>query len=178
MEADLASKAAAAEKVRADLRTAELAGQNDLAAKLRRDEVQLGLNIRKMEQLRRLGPEPGLVQEVERLALERTLSQAEVMLSCLSSLSCLASPLASSPRPPPVCVLDGASTCSEPESLLPLSLNVRKLVLVGSDRGTLTVNSHTAQSLNYGQSLFSRLASISPPLRIDEDEDQDNCSNK
>ena len=167
VEADLASKAAAAEKVRAELRAAQLAGEDDLAAKLRREEAQLRLNIRKMEQLRRLDPEPGLLQEVERLALQRTVREAEVMLGCLSSLSSLASALASSPRSVSVCVLDGATSCSEPECLLPLSLNVRKLVLVGSDTETVTVTSQTARTLNYSQSLFSRLASISPPLRID-----------
>ena len=178
VEADLASKARAVGKVRDDLRAAQLAGQEDLAAKLRRDEAQLSLNINKLERLRRLGPESGLLQEVESLATERTLREADVMLSSLASLSSLSSALASSPRPVSVCVLVGAGSCPEPDCLLPLSLGVRKLVLVGSESDTVTVTSQTARNLNYGQSLFSRLASIYPPLRIDQEQDRDNFSNK
>ena len=86
VEADLASKARAAEKMRQDLRSAQLAGDGDLAAKLRRDEARLCLNISKMEErLQRLAPDPGLVEEVERLAVERTVREADVILSCLSS---------------------------------------------------------------------------------------------
>ena len=58
----------------------------DLAAKLRKDEARLCLNISKMEErLQRLAPDPGLVEEVERLAVERTVREADVILSCLSS---------------------------------------------------------------------------------------------
>ena len=147
----------------------QLAGDGDLAAKLRRDEARLCLNISKMEErLQRLAPDPGLVEEVERLAVERTEREADVILSCLASpLERYLHP-ASCPRPVSLCLLDGADTCPEPECLLPLSLKVRKVVLVGSDTGTVRVTSQTALSLNYGQSLFSRLASISPPLRMDQ----------
>ena len=66
-------------------RSAQLAGDGDLAAKLRRDEARLCLNISKMEErLQRLAPDPGLVEEVERLAVERTVKEADVILSCLS----------------------------------------------------------------------------------------------
>ena len=64
----------------------QLAGDGDLSAKLRRDEARLCLNISKMEErLQRLAPDPGLVEEVERLAVERTVREADVILSCLSS---------------------------------------------------------------------------------------------
>ena len=67
-------------------RSAQLAGDGNLAAKLRRDEARLCLNISKMEErLQRLAPDPGLVEEVERLAVERTVREADVILSCLSS---------------------------------------------------------------------------------------------
>ena len=67
-------------------RSAQLAGDGNLAAKLRRDEARLCLNISKMEeQLQWLAPDPGLVEEVERLAVERTVREADVILSCLSS---------------------------------------------------------------------------------------------
>ena len=63
-------------------RTAQLAGDGNLAAKLRRDEARLCLNISKMEErLQRLAPDPGLVEEVERLAVERTVVPEYILLS-------------------------------------------------------------------------------------------------
>ena len=103
---------------------------------------------------------------LEREALERrVVGEADVVLSCLSS------PLERCLPPVSVCILDRADTCPEPESLLPLQLGVSKLVLLGSEdtTGPLAVSSQTARDLNYGQSLFSRLASVSPPLRIDRE---------
>ena len=57
-----------------------------------------------------------------------------------------------------VCVMDEASQCVEPESLIPLKLGFRKLVLVGDhEQLPATVTCRRAQQSGYQQSLFGRM---------------------
>ena len=165
VEADLACKRRAAVLLRAEVGRAEEEGEKDLAAKLRRDLAQLETSVRRLDQETTRDLEPPVMEEVERIAHERSLVTADVILSPLSY------PLERILLPPPgrplsVCVVDEASSLTEPESLLALQLMAGRLVLVGSSQETPTVLSATARQMNYGQSLYSRLSASSSVLRL------------
>ncbi|XP_049957328.1 uncharacterized protein LOC126473983 [Schistocerca serialis cubense] len=58
------------------------------------------------------------------------------------------------------CIVDEATQCSEPESLIPLLLGINCLVLVGDpEQLPATVISQEAKKLGLGQSMFARLRS-------------------
>ncbi|XP_057318483.1 probable helicase senataxin [Microplitis mediator] len=57
-----------------------------------------------------------------------------------------------------VCIIDDATLSSEPESLLPLTLGVKQLILVGDSKQLpVSIRSDTAKENNYHKSLFSRI---------------------
>ncbi|XP_060519911.1 uncharacterized protein LOC132698076 isoform X2 [Cylas formicarius] len=59
------------------------------------------------------------------------------------------------------CIIDEATQCHEVESLMPLTLGINKLVLVGDPKQlAATVTNMEAAALNYGQSFFSRVANV------------------
>ncbi|CAG9761525.1 unnamed protein product [Ceutorhynchus assimilis] len=59
---------------------------------------------------------------------------------------------------PTCCIIDEATQCHEPESLLPTMLGIDKIVMVGDPRQlNATILSKEASQLGFGESLFSRL---------------------
>ena len=61
-------------------------------------------------------------------------------------------------RPFDICIVDEASQCVEPESLLPLKLGFKKMIMVGDpEQLPATVTSMTAKNNRYDTSMFSRL---------------------
>ncbi|XP_051154266.1 probable helicase senataxin isoform X2 [Leptopilina boulardi] len=58
----------------------------------------------------------------------------------------------------PICIVDEATQCSEPENLIPLMLGVKKLILVGdTNQLPATIISKKAKEMGLDQSLFSRI---------------------
>lgn len=58
----------------------------------------------------------------------------------------------------PICIVDEATQCCEPENLIPLMLGVKKLILVGdTNQLPATVISKKAKEYGLDQSLFARL---------------------
>ncbi|KAK7873017.1 hypothetical protein R5R35_000317 [Gryllus longicercus] len=56
------------------------------------------------------------------------------------------------------CIIDEATQCTEPESLIPLMLGIERLVLVGDpEQLPATVLSQVAKTKSFGQSLFNRI---------------------
>ncbi|XP_057374382.1 uncharacterized protein LOC130695286 [Daphnia carinata] len=65
------------------------------------------------------------------------------------------------PRPFLCCIIDDASLCTEPQTLMPLSLGIKKLILVGDvELAPFTLNSSVAKQSRLDQSLFSRFHSF------------------
>ena len=61
-------------------------------------------------------------------------------------------------RPFDICVVDEASQCVEPESLLPLKLGFKKMIMVGDpEQLPATVTSMTAKNNRFDTSMFTRL---------------------
>ena len=61
-------------------------------------------------------------------------------------------------RPFAICIMDEASQCFEPSSLIPLRLGFNKLVLIGDpEQLSATVNSQQAKNLSLGVSLYHRI---------------------
>jgi len=70
-----------------------------------------------------------------------------------------------------VCIIDEAGQCVEPEALIPLQYNMKKLVLVGDHKQLpATVISRTAKDHRYDSSLFKRLFTSSEQLQFQEDQ--------
>jgi len=169
LEKDKRSKQISAENLLSDQRRAEEKGERDLAAKLKRDHREKRDQIEKINnELRK--PLGGKVQkDIDRIAIEKSLAEADVILTTLSSsltsymekylvdgvgTSKSVGPL----RPVSVCIMDEASQCVEPEALIPLKFGFCKLVMVGDhEQLPATVTSRKAQEYNYKQSLYQRL---------------------
>ena len=186
IERDIRAKQQAAEQLLADQRRAEASGRRDLAAKLRRDHRDKLAQVDKLRAEMKKPLNHKSRKDVERIAVERTLAEADVILTTLSSsltshmekylVHGLGTSKAVGPlRPVSVCIMDEASQAVEPEALIPLKYGFCKLVMVGDhEQLPATVTSRKAQQLDYQQSLFSRLISClsgagagSPVLRLD-----------
>ena len=188
MEKDLRAKQATAEAIKVEQVKAEKAGQKDLAAKLYRDHKDKMQQIEKLKVEMRKPLSSKCRKDTERVAVEKTLAEADVILTTLSSS--LTSPMerylvqghglgtsksVGHMRPVSVCIMDEASQAVEPEALIPLKFGFCKLVMVGDhEQLPATVTSKRAQDLDYQQSLFSRLISFmgstpgpSPVLKLD-----------
>ena len=188
MEKDLKAKLVTAESLKSEQTKAERLGQRDLAAKLRRDHKEKMHQIDKIRAEMRKPLNNKGRKDTERVAVERTLAEADVILTTLSSSLTFpmerylvqgqglgTSKSVGYMRPVSVCIMDEASQAVEPEALIPLKFGFCKLVMVGDhEQLPATVTSRKAQSLDYQQSLFSRLISFmgatpgpSPVLRLD-----------
>ncbi|XP_018569596.1 probable helicase senataxin isoform X2 [Anoplophora glabripennis] len=70
------------------------------------------------------------------------------------------------------CIVDEATQCTEPESLLPIQLGIEKIVLVGDPQQLpAVVCNKEAQQLGYGRSLFARIDEnfandVNSPIRM------------
>jgi len=186
VEWDMRSKQEAASQLLTEQVRAEQEGRTDLAAKLRRDYREKLAQINRLSNEMKKPLNPKSVKSINRLAVEKTLSEADVILTTLSSsrfgplekylvegAGC--SKAAGIMRAFSVCIMDEASQCVEPEALMPLKYGFSKLVMVGDhEQLPATVTSRRAQELDYQQSLFSRLISRlasqpgpSPVLRLE-----------
>ncbi|KAI9556972.1 hypothetical protein GHT06_016766 [Daphnia sinensis] len=59
------------------------------------------------------------------------------------------------------CIIDDASLCTEPQTLIPLTLGIKKLVLIGDvELAPFALNSSVAKESRLDQSLFSRFHSF------------------
>ena len=186
VETDMRSKQEAAEQLLRDQVQAEQEGRTDLAAKLRRDYRNKLAQINRLTSESRKPLNLKSRKDIDRIAVERTLAEADIILSTLSSsrfaplekylvegaATCKAVGVM---RPVSVCIMDEASQCVEPEALMPLKYGFCKLVMVGDhEQLPATVTSRKAQLLDYQQSLFSRLIAQmtsqpgpSPVLRLE-----------
>ena len=88
-------------------------------------------------------------------------------------------------RPFDICVVDEASQCMEPESLLPLKLGFTKMIMVGDpEQLPATVTSMTAKNNRFDTSMFTRLfkfledASVANMADGNKGKDDDKVSNK
>ncbi|KAL5289141.1 SETX.2 family protein [Megaselia abdita] len=82
------------------------------------------------------------------------LSNAEVV--CTTLPSCVR--LFNSTQQFDICIIDEATQCTEPWSLMPLQFGIKHFILVGDTQQLpATVTSMTAQNHRFGQSLFSRI---------------------
>ena len=185
VERDVRSKQKAAEQILAEQVRAEQDGRTDLAAKLRRDYREKLAQINRLTHETKKPLNAKSRRDIERIAVERTLSGADVILTTLSSSKFRplekylvegagTSKAVGAMKPVSVCIIDEASQCVEPEALMPLKYGFSKLVMVGDhEQLPATVTSRRAQELDYQQSLFSRLISSmesqpgpSPILRL------------
>ncbi|XP_032787316.2 uncharacterized ATP-dependent helicase C29A10.10c [Daphnia magna] len=65
------------------------------------------------------------------------------------------------PRPFLCCIIDDASLCTEPQTLIPLTLGIKKLILVGDvELSPFILHSSVAKESRLDQSLFSRFHSF------------------
>ena len=142
IERDIRAKQQAAEQLLADQRRAEASGRRDLAAKLRRDHRDKLAQVDKLRAEMKKPLNHKSRKDVERIAVERTLAEADVILTTLSSsltshmekylVHGLGTSKAVGPlRPVSVCIMDEASQAVEPEALIPLKYGFCKLVMVG-----------------------------------------------
>jgi len=187
LEKDERSKQAAANQIYAEKLQAEADGKVDLASKLNRDYREKVQQIEKIKTELRKPLDTRSRKDLERLAAEKTMAEADIILSTLSSSTSAqmekyfvhgvgTSKSVGNMRPISVCIMDEASQCVEPEALIPLKLGFCKLVMVGDhEQLPATVTSRKAQQLDYQQSLFGRLFSYftglagegcSPVLRL------------
>lgn len=187
LEKDERSKQAAANQIYAEKLQAEAEGKADLASKLNRDYREKVQQIDKIKTERRKPLDTRSRKDLERLAAEKTMAEADIILATLSSSTSGqmekyfvhgvgTSKCVGNLRPISVCIMDEASQCVEPEALIPLKLGFCKLVLVGDhEQLPATVTSRKAQQFDYQQSLFGRLFSYftgltggggSPVLRL------------
>ncbi|KAJ6634230.1 Helicase sen1, partial [Pseudolycoriella hygida] len=82
------------------------------------------------------------------------LEGANVICTTLNSCCALSSKISRMD----VCIIDEATQCNEPTSLIPLQFGVKSLILVGDTKQLpSTVVSEIAKQYNYDQSLFQRL---------------------
>ncbi|XP_037044454.1 uncharacterized protein LOC119080290 isoform X2 [Bradysia coprophila] len=82
------------------------------------------------------------------------LEGANVICTTLNSCCALSSKISTID----VCIIDEATQCNEPTSLIPLQFGVKSLILVGDTKQLpSTVLSEIAKQYNYDQSLFQRL---------------------
>jgi len=171
LEKDERNKQSAANQIYAEKMKAEAEGKVDLAGKLNRDYKEKVQQIDKIKAELRKPLDTRSRKELERVAADRTMASADIILATLSSSlsgqmeryfvqgvgTCKE---AGSLRPISVCIMDEASQCVEPEALIPLKLGFCKLVMVGDhEQLPATVTSRKAQQLDYQQSLFGRLFS-------------------
>jgi len=171
LEKDERNKQSAANQIYAEKMKAEAEGKTDLAGKLTRDYKEKFQQIEKIKAEIRKPLDMKTRKELERVAAERTLAGADIILATLSSsLSAQmekyfiqgvgTSKGVGSLRPISVCIMDEASQCVEPEALIPFKLGFCKLVMVGDhEQLPATVTCRKAQQLDYQQSLFGRLFS-------------------
>ena len=186
VERDLRAKQKAAEQLLRDQVRAEQDGRMDQAAKLKRDYKEKLAQVERLSNEMKKPLNPKSRKDIERIAVEKTLAGAEVILTTLSSSNFgplekyLVEKVGTSKsvgamKPVSVCIMDEASQCVEPEALMPLKFGFVKLVMVGDhEQLPATVLSRRAKELDYQQSLFSRLISSmaslagpSPVLRLE-----------
>merc|ERR1712083_217216 len=132
----------------------------------------MGRQVNKIKaQLKNPQVDPRNQHQMRKLAEEKVMAGADVLLSTLSSSTSREVERLLMPgrqagtsrqtgliRPVSVCIMDEASQCVEPEALIPLRLGFCKLVMVGDhEQLAATVTSRVAKEKDYNQSLFNRL---------------------
>ena len=172
LEKDLRTKQDQVNQLANAQQIAEKEGNSDLAAKLGRDVTDKIRQVNKIKaQLKNPQVDPRNQHQMRKLAEEKVMAGADVLLSTLSSSTSREVERLLMPgrqagtsrqtgliRPVSVCIMDEASQCVEPEALIPLRLGFCKLVMVGDhEQLAATVTSRVAKEKDYNQSLFNRL---------------------
>ncbi|GLH09336.1 Regulator of nonsense transcripts 1 homolog, partial [Gryllus bimaculatus] len=104
------------------------------------------------------------ISEIEREAKKKVLFHADIVVTTLTSsyspqiTEVFASRNGRNNIRFACCIIDEATQCTEPESLIPLMLGIERLVLVGDpEQLPATVLSQVAKTKSFGQSLFNRI---------------------